>query len=120
MTSAKLSAMILLTGLIFATEVLATEKKDSLVAKKEAKKEAKYLAELTTESDFDKMERELVESGVILCDNITIVKILDENDEIIYEGRYHAFEAVDPELKRWMKKADLILNFENTSFYKIF
>ncbi|MBK6264543.1 hypothetical protein JKA74_05790 [Marivirga sp. S37H4] len=115
-TSAKVSLMILAMGIISSVQVMANE---TSISDKE-KKEAKYLAELKAESELDKMGRELVEAGVILCDNITIVKILDEKDEIIYQGELNAFDTQDPELKKWMGRADFLLNVDNTSFYKIF
>ncbi|GAA5026565.1 hypothetical protein GCM10011506_12260 [Marivirga lumbricoides] len=116
-TSAKVSLIATVIACITTVDVMANDTDDKAVEKA---KEAKYIAEMTAESDLDRMERELIDEGVILCDNVTIVKILGENDEVVYEGELTSFETEDIQLRKYMAKADFLLNVDNISFYRIF
>jgi hypothetical protein len=79
-----------------------------------------FLKEISLDSDFHKYESMLIEDGVIQCDEYINVKILDQNDSIVYEGVITRIESAEEEVAQLIKSADHLLTVGQTSYYKLF
>ena len=76
---------------------------------------------LELESEIDKLERDLIESGVLTPNNIVEINILDENDEVIYSVKVDKENpAKNLQLSRLLLKSDYLFSDLNKSYYKIF
>jgi len=80
----------------------------------------KLLKEISLDNEFDKYESMLIKDGVIKCDEYINVKILDQNDSIIYEGLITRIESAEEEVSQLIKSADHLLTVGQTSYYKLF
>ena len=52
--------------------------------------------------------------------NVPTIKIIDANDELIYQGTVDNMEAIkDKKLISLIHRSDFLMSFENTSYYKL-
>ncbi len=111
---------IVIAGIVVLSAAQSLANDSTEILSKEAIKEAKYMRELLEESDLVKFERDLINEGILSCDGTTKVKILGEDDKVVYEGEISAFDNPNKKLQQWISKADHIITVGNTSFYKVF
>jgi hypothetical protein len=74
-----------------------------------------FVDEVLMEFEFD-----LAAEGILSCSKDIIVRILNEADEVIYEGAYNGIAVADKTLKKYMSRADLIVNVGNVAYYMLF
>jgi hypothetical protein len=65
-------------------------------------------------------ELDFIAEGIMSSSTDIIVKILNEADEVVYEGAYNGIAVVDMTLKKYMSRADLVVNVGNVAYYMLF
>jgi len=92
--------------------------------KKETVKESveveKLIAEIQNNEEFALFDEVLAEEGIADCSHDTRVTILDANGEVVYEGTQAGISITDKQLKKYVERADFLVNVDNTAYYMIF
>jgi hypothetical protein len=65
-------------------------------------------------------ELDLKAEGILSSSKDIIVRILNEADEVIYEGAYNGIAVADKTLKKYMSRADLVENVGDVAYYILF
>ncbi|MFT4741754.1 MAG: hypothetical protein ACI9L9_002548 [Marivirga sp.] len=121
--TSRIGIFALLIGLFSTTFLFANGTSGESIEEVKSKDEiAAEKLESTVFVDEVLMEFEvdLTAEGILSCSKDIIVKILNEADEVIYEGAYNGIAAADKILKKYMSRGDLIVNVGNVAYYMVF
>ncbi|MFT4741756.1 MAG: hypothetical protein ACI9L9_002550 [Marivirga sp.] len=66
------------------------------------------------------LEEDFITEGLLSTNGYILVKILNDADEVVYEGSYDGVSTDDLTLKRYIARADLMMNTGNTAYYIVF
>ena len=85
---------------------------------------AKDTTSVALETSTYEMEYELLKDYALDFSETTIeeetsIKVFNGNDELIAEGSAKGGEVADKNLQSLINKSDLLMDFNNTSYYKI-
>jgi hypothetical protein len=113
----------LLIGLFSSTVLFANttsgEKTENAKSKNEIAAQ-KLASTVLLSADLMDFELNLEAEGVFTVNNDVAVIILNDADEVVYEGAYNGISTSDKTLKRYMAKADLMINSGDKVYYMLF
>jgi len=116
-TTAKMIALSFIMSLAINVTAYANVEK---ALNKPFYSDAEMISLLQLDKEFDKIEFELREEGILECENTEIIIVLDENDEIVYQGSHQLEDENNAFLTRLLTKADYIMSSGGKNFYKVF
>lgn len=119
----KIGMIALIFGIFSSTILLANGTSNEELKKEKSKDEVSvaYLEKTAlVDEELLELEADLTDEGILSCSKDMIVKILNEADEVIYEGTYNGISAADQTLRKYMSKADLLVNVGNVAYYMVF
>ncbi|MGM0581269.1 MAG: hypothetical protein ACQETL_11350 [Bacteroidota bacterium] len=116
-TTAKMIALTLIMGLAINVTALANST-ESLNNPFYSETEMISLLELNGE--FNQIENDLREEGILECEHTEIIVVLGEDDKIVYQGSLQMEDENNAFLTRLLTKADFIMSSGGKNFYKVF
>jgi hypothetical protein len=122
-TIGKAGIITLIMCVFFSANLMANGTSGEEGKKEKVKKSVeveKLIAEIQKNEEFELFDEMLKEEGIIDCSNDTKVTILDANGELLYEGSQAGISITDKKLKKYVERADFLINVDNTAYYMIF
>lgn len=82
--------------------------------------DAEMISLFELDGEFNQIENELREEGILECEHTEIIVVLGQDDEIVYQGSHQLEDENNAFLTRLLTKADYIMSSGGKNFYKVF
>jgi hypothetical protein len=121
--TSRIGMITLLIGLLSSTMLFAKTTADEITEEVKSKDEIaveKLIVTVLSNDDVVEFELSLEAEGIFTFSTEVAVVILNDADEVVYEGAYNGIDTSDKTLKKYMAKADLMMNSGDVAYYMLF